>query len=88
MNNDKAVNRTLSLKRTSTLTGAVISPQCDRRTQASDTASQVICDCEALVTLRFRHEGQHFMKPGDLEEISVSRLLHFAQIAGLLNALL
>jgi len=33
-------------------------------------------DCEALNIFRFRHLGQHFVKPGALEEISVSRMLH------------
>jgi len=42
----------------------------------NETASHIICDCEALATLRSRHEGQNYMKPVDLEEISVSRLLH------------
>jgi hypothetical protein len=26
----------------------------------------VLCDCEVLAILRFRHLGQHCMKPGDL----------------------
>jgi hypothetical protein len=29
--------------------------------------------------------GHHFMKPGDFEDISVTKILHFAQGAGLLN---
>jgi len=45
--------------------------------QASETVSNVLFDWEALYRFRFRHLGQHFMKPGDLEEISVSRMLHF-----------
>jgi hypothetical protein len=48
-------------------------------------ASHVLCDCEALVTLRFRHLGCHFMKPGDSEDISVSKILCFVQGVGLLN---
>jgi hypothetical protein len=45
--------------------GLVNSPECNRCKQASETASHVFCDCEALATLRFRHLGRHFMKPGD-----------------------
>jgi hypothetical protein len=48
-------------------------------------ASHVLCDCEALATLRFRHLGRHFMKPGDFEDISVSKIKHFVQGAGLLK---
>ena len=28
--------------------------------------------------LRYRHLSHHFMKPGDSEDISVSKILHFA----------
>jgi hypothetical protein len=52
---------------------------------ASEMASHVLCNCDALATLRFRHLGCHFMKPGDFEDISVSKILHFVQGAGLLN---
>jgi hypothetical protein len=65
--------------------GLVDSPECDRWKQASETASHVLGDCEALAALRFRYLGYHFMKPGDFKDIPVSRLLHFVQSAGLLN---
>ena len=65
--------------------GLVNSPEYNRCKQASEMASHVLCDCEALATLRFRHLGHHFMKPGDFEDISVSKILHFVQGAGLLN---
>jgi len=44
-------------------------------------ASHILCDCEALATLRFMHLGHYFLKPGDFEDICVSNLLQ-----GLLNA--
>jgi hypothetical protein len=31
----------------------------------SETASHVVCFCEGLATLRFRHLVRHFVKPGD-----------------------
>lgn len=40
---------------------------------------------DTLATLRFRHLGNHFMKPGDSEHTSVSKILHFLQGAGMLN---
>jgi hypothetical protein len=66
--------------------GLVNSPQSDKCHQASETASHVLCDFEALVTLRFRHLGDHFMKPGDFEDIAVSGIVYFVQGAGLLYA--
>jgi hypothetical protein len=35
--------------------GLVKSPECERFKQASETASHVLCDFEALAALRFRH---------------------------------
>jgi hypothetical protein len=65
--------------------GLVKSPECNRCKQASETASHILFDCDALVTLRFRHLGHHFTKPGYFEDISVSKILHFVQGEGLLN---
>jgi hypothetical protein len=66
--------------------GLVNSPKCDRCKQESETASHLFyCHCEALATLRFRHLGHHSLKPGDFEDISVSRILQCVQGAGLLN---
>jgi hypothetical protein len=45
-------------------------------------------DCEALVILRFRHLVHYFFKPGDFADISVSKILHFVQSAGLLCSML
>jgi hypothetical protein len=39
-----------------------------------------------LSTLIFRYLGHHFMRPGDFEDISVSRILHVVQDVELLNA--
>jgi hypothetical protein len=65
--------------------GLVNSPECDRCTQASETASHVLCNCETLAALRFSYLGHYFMKPGDFKDITGSRILNFAQSAGLLN---
>ena len=54
--------------------GLVDNPGCGRCKQAIETVSDVLWNCEALITLRFKHLGQHFMKPGDFEDISVSRI--------------
>jgi hypothetical protein len=51
-----------------------------------ERASQILCDCEPLGLLRFRHLGHHFLKPGDFADIYVSNLLHFIQSVRLLNA--
>jgi hypothetical protein len=63
----------------------VHSPKCDGCKQASEMTSHILCHCKALATLRYRHLGHHIMKPGDFEDISVSKTLHFALGTGLEN---
>jgi hypothetical protein len=65
--------------------GMADNPSCGRCKQATETASHVLCDCEALAALRLRHLGQHFLKSRDFGHISISRVLHFVQSAGPLN---
>jgi hypothetical protein len=67
------------------LNGLVNSPKCDGCKQASETTLHILCVCEALATLRFRHLGCHFMKLGDFEDIFISKILHFFQSVELLN---
>jgi hypothetical protein len=60
---------TLSLVSTSIQTALVDNPRCGRRNQATRTTSHVLCDCEALNTLRFGHLVQHFIKSSNSEDI-------------------
>jgi len=66
--------------------GLVDRPGCGRCTQAFVTASHVLCDCKALAVLRYRHLDHRSLTPGDFADISISKVLHFVQSAGLLNA--
>ena len=59
--------------------------RCDGCRQAIETTSYSLRNCEAFTTLRFRHMGQHFMKPGGFEDITISKILHFVQGTGLMN---
>jgi len=58
--------------------GLVNSTEHDTCKQASETAF-------ALATLRFRHLGCHFIKPGDFQDILVSKIPHFVHVVQLLN---
>lgn len=46
----------------------------------------ILCGCEALATLRFRHNGSSLYETMRLcKDIPVSKLVHFVQGAGVLN---
>ena len=63
----------------------VDSPGRDTCKQASQMASHVLCDCEALVVLRLRHLGSHFFQAVNNANISVSNTVQFVQSVRLLN---
>jgi len=49
--------------------------------------SPVLCvsvdETTALVILRFRHLGHHFLGPGDFADVSIKKVLYLVQSAGL-----
>jgi hypothetical protein len=46
----------------------------------------ILCNCEAIVYLRFRHLGQFFMVPSDYYDAPIYKVLHFIRGAGLIKA--
>jgi hypothetical protein len=40
-------------------------PICERCLEEDQSATHILCDCEAIANLRFRHLGQFFMEPSD-----------------------
>jgi hypothetical protein len=45
----------------------------------------VLCDCEAIAYLRFRHLGQFFMEPSDFYDAPIFKVLHFIRSVGLIR---
>jgi hypothetical protein len=62
------------------------SPGCDRCRHLFETVSHILCDSEALAVLRFRHLGNHCLKPGDSTDVFINQVLYFFKSVGLLNA--
>jgi hypothetical protein len=56
---------------------------CERCLEADESATHVLCDCEALAHLRFRYLGQFFMEPGDFYDVPIGKVLHFIRSVGL-----
>jgi ribonuclease HI len=57
--------------------GLTNDPICERCLEADESATRVLCDCEALAHLRFRHLGQFFLEPGDFYDVPIGKVLHF-----------
>jgi hypothetical protein len=43
--------------------GLTDDPTCERRLQEDESATHILCDCEAIAYLKFRHLGQFSMEP-------------------------
>jgi hypothetical protein len=51
-------------------------PACERYLQEDESATHILCDCEAIAYLRFRHIGQFFMEPSDFYDASPFIFFH------------
>jgi hypothetical protein len=60
-------------------------PTCERCQEKDETATHVLCECEALARWRLRHLGQYFMEPSDYFNTPTYKLLRFIRSAGLLR---
>jgi hypothetical protein len=61
------------------------SPICDRCQEENETATHILCECEALAYLRFCHLGQHLMEPSDYFDVPTYKILRYIRSAGLLK---
>jgi hypothetical protein len=57
--------RTLSPKRTPFQIGLIKDPICERCQEENESATHILCDCEAVAKIRFRHLGQFFKERSD-----------------------
>jgi hypothetical protein len=63
-------------------------PNCERCLEEDESATHILCDCEAIAYLRFRHLGQFFMEPSDYYDPPPShiyKVLHFIRGVGLIK---
>jgi hypothetical protein len=61
------------------------SPASERCLEEDESATHMLCDCEATANLRFRHLGQFFMEPSDYYVAPIRRVLHFIRSVGLIK---
>jgi hypothetical protein len=60
-------------------------PTCERCLEDDESATHILCDCEARAYFRFRHLGQFFMEPSDYCDAPVNKVLHFIRSVGLIK---
>jgi hypothetical protein len=65
--------------------GLTDDPTCERWLEEDESATHILCDCEAIAYLRFRHLGQFFMERSDYYDAPINRVLHFIRSVGLIK---
>jgi hypothetical protein len=65
--------------------GLTDDPTCERCLQEDESVTHILCDCEAIAYLRFRHLDQFFMEPSDFYDAPVIKVLHFIRSVGLIR---
>jgi hypothetical protein len=65
--------------------GLTDNPTCERCLEEDESATHILCDCEAIANLRFRHLGQFFMEPCDYYDARINKVLHFIRSVGLIK---
>jgi hypothetical protein len=65
--------------------GLINDPICERYQEEVESATHILCDCEAVAQIRFRHAGQFFMEPSDYYDAPIDKVLHFIRGVGLIK---
>jgi hypothetical protein len=56
--------------------GLINDPICERCQEEDESATHILCDCEAVAHIRLRHLGQFFMEPSDYYDAPIVKVLH------------
>jgi hypothetical protein len=49
------------------------------------SATHILCDCEEIAYLRFRHLGQLFTEPSDFYDAPIIKVVYFIRSVGLIK---
>jgi hypothetical protein len=53
--------------------GLTDDPICESCLEEDESAIHILCDCETVAHVRFRHLGQFFMEPSDYYDAPIDR---------------
>jgi len=48
-----------------------------------ETSAHIVCECEALASLRLAYLGSFFLEPEDIKSISLGDIWNFSEVIGL-----
>jgi hypothetical protein len=71
------------LRRHLHLIGLTNSPLCRRCEEEDETSAHILCECEALVSLRHVYLGSFFLDPVDIKNFSLGAIWNLSKRTGL-----
>ena len=54
-------------------------PICRKCGTEEETSVHILCECEALASLKHTHQGSFFMDPEDIRKLSIGAICNFAK---------
>jgi hypothetical protein len=73
-----------TLRRHLHIMGLCNDPMCKKWGTEEETSVHILCECEALASLRHTHLGSFLLNPEDIRELGVGAIWNFAKGTGLL----
>ena len=72
-----------TLRRDLHLMGLSDSPLCRRWVAEDEICAYILCECEALASLRHVYLGSFFLDPQDIKSVSLGAIWNFSKATGL-----
>jgi hypothetical protein len=73
-----------TLRRYLYVMGLSNNPSCRKCGTEEETSVHILCECEALASLRHTHLGSFFLDPQDIRKLNIGAIWNFAEGTGLL----
>jgi len=73
-----------TLRRHLHIMGLCSDPMCRKCGTEEETSVHILCECEALASLRHAYLGSFFLDPEDIRELGMGAIWNFAKGTGLL----
>jgi hypothetical protein len=68
--------------------GLTDDPTCERCLEEGESATPILCDCEAIAYSRFRHMDHFFMEQSDYYYVPINKVLYFIRSVALMKGLI
>jgi len=72
-----------TLRRHLYLLGLLYSPLCRKCGVGEETSAHILCECEALASLRHAYLGSFFLESKDIRSLGLGAISNYSKVAGL-----